>query len=376
MKKLLTVLATVFLLLYASCVTARAQAYDDILKQSGAQELLDSLPQDTSNSLADIGVSSIDYSQLSSISFRDIINEITDIAVKEGKTPLSILASLIAVMLLYSILYSLKTSVKTTSMQQVLSVCVTLCVTCIIVIPVCSVIESGITIIGNASKFMLAYIPVMIVIMASSGQAVSSASYYSLMIIAGQGVGQMASGVIAPFLKIFLGLSVTAAVSPNVNLSGLVRFIGKITKWLLGFTMTVFTALLTFKHIIATGVDNVSTRAVRFTLTSLVPVVGSALSDAYRTVQSSVGLLKSGVGVFVIIAVGIMFLPAVLQCLFWMLTLGLGKSAGEILGLREPCVVLEAVNTVITTVFAILLCIMSVFIISTALVLMIGGGGS
>jgi stage III sporulation protein AE len=121
--------------------------------------------------------------------------------------------------------------------------------------------------------------------------------------------------------------------------------------------------------------DNVSTRAVRFTLTSLVPVVGSALADAYKTVQSSVGLLKSGVGVFVIIAVAVAFLPSLIQCAFWILSLGLCKATGEVLNMKEPCLVLNAVNTVITTVFAILLCIMSVFIISTALILMLGGGG-
>ena len=49
---------------------------------------------------------------------------------------------------------------------------------------------------------------------------------------------------------------------------------------------------------------------------------------------------------------------------------------GEVLDLKEPCLVLNAVNTVITTVLAILLCIMSIFIISTALVLLLGGGGS
>jgi stage III sporulation protein AE len=160
-----------------------------------------------------------------------------------------------------------------------------------------------------------------------------------------------------------------------VNLNGIVAMVSKVSKWLLGFTMTLFTAFLTFKQLITTAMDNVSTRAVRFTLTSLVPVVGSALADAYKTVQSSVGLLKSGVGVFVIIAVAVAFLPSLIQCGFWILSLGLCKATGEVLNMKEPCIVLNAVNTVITTVFAILLCIMSVFIISTALILMLGGGG-
>lgn len=375
MKKILSILLLSALIFILSPQSVNAETYDDIKSFSKADSLMEILPDDTKNSLKEIGIYDTDYTDINNITFNDIINEIMAISARQSSTPLKILASVIAVMLLYSILYSIKTSAKTTSMKNVLSVCITLCITCIIVIPICSVIDSAISVIESSANFLIAYIPVMLLIIASSGHPVSGASYYSMMILAGQGVAQISSNIISPFLKIFLGISVTSAISPNVNLSGIVAFVSRVSKWLLGFVMTLFTALLTFKQLITTSMDNVSTRAVRFTLTSLVPVVGSALSDAYKTVQSSVGLLKSGVGVFVIIAVAIVFLPALIQCLFWMMSLGLCKATGEILNLKEPCMLLSAINTVVTTIFAILLCIMSIFIISTALVLMLGGGG-
>lgn len=375
MKQLISILFLTVFILISSFITVKAETYEDIKAFSNADSLMDGLPDNTKNSLNKIGIKGTDYTDLNNITFNDIVNEILAMSAEQSSTPMKILASVIAVMLLYSMLYSIKSSAKTTSMENVLSVCITLCITCIIVIPVCGVIDSGIKIIETSANFLIAYIPVMVLIMASSGKAISGASYYSLMIFAGQGVAQISSNIISPFLKIFLGISVTSAISPNVNLCGIVAFVGKVSKWLLGFVMTLFTALLSFKQLITTAMDNVSTRAVRFTLTSLIPVVGSALADAYKTVQSSVGLLKSGVGVFVIIAIAIMFLPSLLQCLFWMMSLYLCKATGEILNLKEPCIVLSAINTVVTTIFAILLCIMSIFIISTALILMLGGGG-
>lgn len=376
MKRMLLLTLALFAILTVFPNYVNAETYDDLSREIGAESLIEELPDDSKKILEGIGVTGVDYAQLNEITFQDLVDEILAVAGNESSTPLKITTSVIAIMLLYSILYGMKTSVKTSSMQQVLSVCVTLCITCVIVLPVCEIITSGIEVIKIASDFMLAYIPVMLVIMTANGHAVSGASYYSMMIFAGQGVSQVSSHIIAPFLKIFLGLSVTSAVSPNVNLKGFIDMAGKITKWLLGFVMTLFTALLTFRQLITTAMDNVSTRAVRFTLTSLVPVVGSALSDAYKTVQSSVNLLKSGVGVFVIISVAIVFLPCIIQCLFWLLSLGLCKSVAEVLDLKEPCMILSAVSTVITTIFAILLCIMSVFIISTALVLLLGGGGA
>lgn len=375
MKKIVSFIVVTFIFI-SMPYQVNANSYDDLKSSTNSESIYNCLPDSAKQSLSNLGINSVDYTQINSITFENIWNELMNITTEQGSTPLKILASVVAVMLLYSVLYGLKSSAKTASMEQVLSVCVTLCITCIIVIPICSVIDSGINIINVSSSFMIAYIPVMVVIMASSGHAVSGASYYSVMIFAGEGVAQVSSSIIAPFLKIFLGISITSAISPDLNLSGLVKQTAKVSKWLLGFVMTLFTALLTFKQLITTAMDNVSTRAVRFTLTSLVPVVGSALSDAYKTVQSSVGLLKSGVGVFVIIAVAVVFLPSIIQCLFWIFTLGICKTTGEILGLKEPCMILEAVSMVVTTIFAILLCIMAIFIISTTLILLLGGGGA
>lgn len=376
MKRITVFLLVLVMLFFSSTIVVQADTYDDFLDEYNVQDLYDSLPDDAKEILGNMGVDGVDYTKLNDIKFEDIWTELLNLFANQGTTPLRILAILIAVMLLYSIVSTLKTSAKTTSMEQVLSVCVTLCITCIIVIPVCSIIDSGIEVINTSSKFMIAYIPIMVLVMASSGRTVSSASYYSFMIFAGEGVAQVSSNIVAPFLRLFLGLSVTSAISPNVNLSGVVSSVSKISKWLLGFVMTLFTALLTFKQLITTAMDNVSTRAVRYTLTSFIPVVGSALSDAYKTVQSSVGLLKSNIGVFVIISVVIVFCPVLIQCLIWIFSLQVCKGAGELLNLKEPCVIIEAVNTVMTTVLAILLCVMSIFIICTAVILLLGGGGS
>ncbi|MCH5304320.1 MAG: stage III sporulation protein AE, partial [Ruminococcus sp.] len=221
----------------------------------------------------------------------------------------------------------------------------------------------------------LSYIPLMVLAMSLSGQIASGAGYYSIMLFSGQAVARIASDIIAPFMKIFLALSVASSISPNINLSGIVRYISKITKWILAFSMTVFTAILGFKQVISMGADSVSSRAVKFSLSSFVPIVGSALSEAYRTVQGSFTVLKSGVGIVAIIALIAIYLPTVLQSVFWILTLGLSKSVGEVLGLREPCFLLEAVSMVVTTLFAVILCVISIFIISTALIIVLGGFG-
>lgn len=382
MKKLVLIIFLFALLFGISCINADAlespqeSAPFEIISNTDKQNLYNSLSDEAKKSLSNLGIDGIDYNSINNLTFEKIISEIISAAANQSANPLKAFISIIAVMLLSSMLGTLKSSLENSRMQQIIDVVATLCITSALVVPVSNTVLHTTEIIVTASNFMLAYIPIMLVVMVSSGQAVSGSAYYSMMIMAGQGVSQIASNVIAPLLNAFLGISIASAVSPNMNLSGITSFIGKIIKWLLGFVMTIFTALLSFKQIITTSLDNVSTRAVRFTLTSLVPVVGSALSDAYKTVQSSVNLLKSGLGVFVIISTAVVFLPVIAECLLWVLSIGLSKAAGEVLNLSQPCKVLEAVSTVVTTLLAIIFCIMAVYIISTAVVLMMGGAKS
>lgn len=107
---------------------------------------------------------------------------------------------------------------------------------------------------------------------------------------------------------------------------------------------------------------------------SFVPVVGGALEDAFGTVQSCVKLLKSGVGAFGLLAGAFIFLPVILECVLWILTLSACSAIGEIFALKEITTLLKATTKVLETMLAIILCSMTVLMISTVLILVIGGG--
>lgn len=377
MKK--TVVFLLFLLIFIFILPNQANAleqnktFESLLNQSNAESLIEQLPKSSKESLENIGADTADVYKLSNLSFFDFVKEILSVFAGQAKAPLKTIGTVLAIMLLYAVFDSYKDSLKISPTQQVLDTVVTLCITCAIVIPITSVIAYATSAIKSAGTFMLSYIPIMAVVLIASGRQLAGSSYYASMILAGEGVVQISSNVITPVLNGFLGISVTSAVTPNINLKGVTQLLNKLIKWSLAFIMTIFSGFLTFKSIIATAVDNVSVRAVRFTLSSFIPIVGSALSEAYKTVQSSVNMLKSGIGVLVIIAVGFIFLPVISQCLIWMISLNISKSVGEVLNLTLPCTLIGNVISVISTLFAVITCIMSVFIISTAVILMAGG---
>lgn len=372
MRNCITVLFIILSFAFLSSFSVGAIDYNEIYDTS---QLYNSLSEEVKENLNNIGINGVNNSQIQNISFSNIINEISKIAEKNANEPLKTLVSITALLLITSIFSCYKTRFSS-DMADVINISSVLCVTCTVAFPAIKIIANMSDTIKTASTFMLGYIPVMVLIMSFSGHTISGTSYYAMMISVGECVGQISSKIIVPFLNIFLGIAVTNGVCPEIKLSGITEIISKTIKWLLGFIMAIFTAVLSFKQLITSAVDDVSTRAVRFTLNSFIPIVGSALSDAYKTVQGSVNLLKSGVGVFVIISIGFVFLPVILKSFLWIITLSIGKIMADVLGVSSVKGLLEGIISVLSTLLAIIFCIMSIYIISTALIILMGGGGS
>ena len=70
---------------------------------------------------------------------------------------------------------------------------------------------------------------------------------------------------------------------------------------------------LTVSGVGAGTADALAVKAAKFTVSNMVPVVGSILSDAAETVLAGAGILKSAVGVFGMLAVLSMCLVPFLQ---------------------------------------------------------------
>lgn len=371
-RKICVFISVLTILIALSSVSTNAQDISEL--ENSVNKLMDSLSDEVKEDMKQIGVDSPDIMSLSDVSFDSVMTLIVDKLSQNSKAPLSASAVVIAVLILNALFDSYTDSLRQSSTKEVLSVVSTLCITTTLVLPVIDLIDDCIITVTDASNFMLLYIPIMVAILTFSGHAVSGTSYYSLMVLACQGVSQLSTKFISPLLNIYLGFCVSSSISDRVNLKSLCNMLSKVIKWLIAFTMTVFSALMTIRGMITTAYDSVTARAVRFTMSSFIPIVGAALSESYKTIQGSINLLRTGAGVFVILAILVVFLPSILRCLIWMFSLSLCKTIGEIIGVSSPISMLSSVSSVVSTVFAITVCIMSVFVISTALLITLGGG--
>ena len=366
MKKIAAVITIIFLLSNYSILTVSAEELQ--FDFSGVYE---SLSDEAAGYLNGLGIRGADADALASLSFEEVMAQICDIAGDSLASPLRGLVTVLAVLIMSAMLSAYKTGLSD-DISATAQAAAALCVSAAVAAPAISFINTAGGIILNSANLFLAYIPVAAVMIAASGKGVSAASFQASMIAAGQGVARVCSDIILPLMNIFLGLSITSGISPEARLTGVTSMASKLAKWLLAFVMTVFTAVLSIRQFASNALDSVAVRTARFALSSFVPVVGGALSEAYRSVQGSLTALKSGLGIFVILGIAFTFLPAVIQGLGWSLSLFVGKAAAEVMGVDGCARLLDSLSAVFSTLIAVLLCVMSVFIISTAAAFTIG----
>ena len=337
------------------------------------ESIYSKLPREAKNSLVNMGISEIGPETIDNVTLYSVINELMNTVKEESTSVFSSFSAFVAVILIYALFEGFSHSITGETLREVLSVVCALCLACSLIIPVTDIIDTAVHTIKYATDFMLAFVPVMVAVLISCGKTLSSSGYYALMVGAAQGISQLSDKLITPMLNVFLGVNLCSTIVPQVNLSGLSALFSKTIKWLLSFSFTIFSALLTFKTLISTSIDTVSTRAVRYTVSSFIPVVGTALAEAYKTVQGSVNILKNGMGIFVIFAVAAVFLPVIIRFFLWSFSIYLSRTVAQIINLNLPVQMLQGVSTVLSVLMAVVICIMALYIISTALIITAGG---
>ena len=356
--------------------SSQDEYYQQQLQDSGAADLPDSLPEETRELLDGMGAGSADWQSIQNLTPEIIFSQIGNVAQEKSAAPLRAALSVLAVMLLCALMNGMKLTFGDHPLGGVIGMVGTLCVCTVVIEPIVRCIGDAALIIKGAAGFLLACVPVLTGIMVAGGQPVSAGSYNLLMVAAGNAISLIAAGVLVPLLNIFLALSIVSAVSPTMNLSGICDMFSKAVKWLLTFCMTVFTGLLTLQTAVSSAADSAGAKTVKFVVSAFVPVVGSALGDAMASVQGCVRLLKSGVGAFGLLAAAAIFLPAIVECLLWMLTLTACSAVGGIFDLKEINSLLKASSGVVGIMLSILLSCLTILVVSSVLMLVIGGGAS
>lgn len=338
--------------------------YQEQYENSKADELENYLPDETKEFMRENGIVPNGDDILENITTENVFLHIWEFLKGGIKTPFACGGAVLAVILISAVISasSSESSAISCSYASVISAAA------VIIVPVYSVITASVSAMQSSAVFMTAFIPVFAVVTAVSGAVASGTAMSALLLTASQAVSFIANFVVLPLMAGYLSISITSAVSPVLLKTGIADGIKKIAFWTMSLTSTIFIGILSIQTAVTSAADTLTTKTAKFVIGSAVPVAGMALSEALTTVTASMGILKTGIGLYGVIACALIFLPLLIEMLLWRLMLNVTSAISDLFSISSISGILRSVDTVLSVLIGIILLIGAVFIISLTVV--------
>ena len=121
-------------------------------------------------------------------------------------------------------------------------------------------------------------------------------------------LSMLVSRLMIPMVYVFLVFSVAYSATGEEILKKIGDAEKSFLSWLLKALLIVFTTYMNITGVISGTTDLAALKAAKLSISSVVPVVGSILSDASESVLVSIGMLKNAAGIYGILAILAVFM--------------------------------------------------------------------
>ena len=344
-----------------------SEYYNGQVESSGAEDILSGLDSETKERLGELGIEDVNFSSLFDVSFSKIFYFVKKAAEGKLESPLKSLMKLLSVIILIAVCESFMPDDD--KMKNVINMAAVLFSVTVIISPLYDAMESAVSSVGVCADFMKSLIPVLVGIVSASGNPSLAVSFQSCAFAAAEVISALGKNYVVPIVGAVTALDLTGSLMPSMKLSGITELVKKTVIQTLSFTATLYVSFLGIKGALANAADTVASKGIKLVISSAVPIVGGAVSEAYSGIIGSLVLVRSTVGIFGIIVIAVITVPSMLQLLFWIFALKLGAAAGEVFSLGGVSSLLKALSCAITLLNVVILFGAVLFIISLALLL-------
>ncbi|WP_257348031.1 stage III sporulation protein AE [Pseudalkalibacillus decolorationis] len=165
--------------------------------------------------------------------------------------------------------------------------------------------------IQNMNAFIIALIPLLLALMASTGSVVSVAFFHPFIILLVNTSGLLIQHFVLPLLFLSALLSIVSTLTDHYKVTQLANLLRGIGIGTMLIFFTVFLGVISVQGATAAVADGVAIRTAKFITGNFIPVIGRMFTDATDTVLSASLLLKNTVGIAgVVILILICAFPA------------------------------------------------------------------
>lgn len=327
MKRFLITLIIILLIPFTAL--AQDSEYEGYL-ESFDLSAFESLDDETREFLDDLGITDFDYEKISQISVSDIFKYIFEVLTNKTQGPIKAGLTVICFVIVSAFFRSFGNEITKSDMSSFFSTVTALVISVFLAVKLADCVNLCCSTIRLCSNFAFAFFPTFCLIVATSGGSVTSLSVNTMLLSLAQGLNFISETVFVPLTNCFLALGICSGLRQELNIGGFIQFFKKLITMSISTLSAVFVSILSVKTAVASKTDALGLRSIRFAINSVVPVIGSSISEGLLSIQSYSGLIKTSVGIVGIIAVVCIFLPSVIEIALWRGMLFVAKMCASV----------------------------------------------
>ncbi|QCX32704.1 stage III sporulation protein AE [Caloramator sp. E03] len=226
--------------------------------------------------------------------------------------------------------------------------------------------------IDDMIEFTNALMPALIVLLAAVGGFVSAATLDPILMFVIKITSDIIRDLIIPITMVIVMLNIVNNLSDELKISKLADLVRQINLWILGFIMTIFTAVVTIRSNTSATFDEVAVKSAKFAVDNFIPVVGKCLSDAVTTVAGYSLILKDAVSVAGLIILFLICIFPLIKIILIALIYKFVSAVMEPIVDRKVINCLSAVGSSITMIFVCVLSVAVMFFIMITIIAQTG----
>ncbi len=250
-------------------------------------------------------------------------------------------STLLVIVIISSLFHKLAEATKNDESKSIFQTVSALVLALYVFTGVIKLFERTALYLKSLTSFATAATPIVTMIYALGGNVGSAAVSESGLMVALTLIEYICSNVLYPVLALCALLTIASNAAPKLRFASLSGFVRGIFMLLIALTVTAISTIMAFQTSLASAADTLTAKAVKFAASSFIPVVGSAVSEAVRTVSASIMYIRTSVGLVGIASVVIITLPLFINLMITRITLAVCASVSDMLGCERECKVLK-----------------------------------
>ena len=265
------------------------------------EDIFNNIDDTTKEYLNELGLDEITFDKLFEITPTRVIEFVFSLAFNKTTSLIERFIKIFFVMLISAIASSFLNENR--QLNKVLNYISVLIILSFVMESIGRILTDATVSLKTSGVFINVYLPVMVGIIVASKNPTLAITYNTFSILLSNVISFLSNKLLVPFISVIFSFNIISSFSDDNYYMKINKTIRRLVVLILSLFSTLYTGMLSMQSALASSADSFVLKGIKFMSGTFIPVVGSNVSDAVSSVISSFLIMKSTLGVFIIIVI-------------------------------------------------------------------------